>query len=556
MARIGLDVEPPMRTVVGMRLTFPWAMAGLLLVTTAACHQRETDVAVGNRTGHLLIGNGGDIQYLDPHTAGGLIDHYPISAMFEGLVTLDETTLQPRPGMAERWDVSADGLTYVFHLRDGLRWSNGDPLTIADLLFSFRRALAPALASEYKDLYFPVRNAEAFARGDLKDFAQVGFRAVDAHTLEVTLERRTPYFLTLLRNNVWYPVEQAAVERDGAFDDRANRWTRRLPLPGNGPFRLVAWREHQNVEVEKNPFYWDAAHVRLNGVTFFSNESLQSQEFGFRAGQLHITWSVPLSKLQAYREQEPELLRVEPSLESYFIRFNVTRKPFDDVRVRRAFSLAIDRDAIVRDILKGGQLPAHSLTPRAFAGYHPPDGAASDPEEARRELAAAGFPGGRGFPRVDYLTIASETDQRIGEALQQRWRRVLGVEVGIAQQEFKIYLESIRNTVLNYSLARGRWTPEYPDPLGLLVIMTGGNGINGTGFSDPVYDRLLAAANEEADPARRSAALARAETRLLEEAPIAPVYFGTAAHLIRPAVQGWKLSPLGFHNYQDAWLRP
>lgn len=539
-----------------MRSIFLAVWAGAVLAATGGCHRRETDVAVANREGHLLIGNGGDIQYLDPHIAGGLIDHFPISAMFEGLVTLDETTLQPRPGIAERWDVSADGLTYTFHLHRGLKWSNGDPLTIDDLLFSFRRALSPALASEYKDLYFPVKRAEAFARGDLKDFTQVGFRAVDPLTLEITLERRTPYFLTLLRNNVWYPVERAAVERDGASDDRANRWTRRLPLASNGPFRLVAWREHQNVEVEKNPYYWDAAHVRLNRITFFSNESVQSQEFAFRAGQLHITWSVAPSKLQSYREKNPELLRIEPSLETYFVRFNVTRHPFDDPRVRRAFSLAIDREAIVRDVLKGGQSPAHSLTPRAFAGYHPPEGAPSDPAEARRLLAAAGFPGGRGFPRVDFLTIASETDQHIAEALQQRWRLMLGVEVGIAQQEFKVYLESIRNTVLNYSLARGRWSPEYPDPLAILAIMTSGNGINGTGFADPVYDRLLAAANEEADPVRRSAALGRAESRLLEEAPIAPIYFGTAAHLIRPAVQGWKLSPLGFHNYQDAWLRP
>jgi len=545
-----------MRTLSGMRLLLltVLGLGGALFVSS--CQKRTTDVEAGDRSGRLLLGNGGEIQYLDPQIAGGLIDHYPISALFEGLVTLDETTLEPRPGMAERWDVSADGLTYVFHLRRGLTWSTGEPLTMEDLLFSFRRALSPRLGSEYADLYFTVKNAEAYVKGEVKDFSQVGFRAVDPRTLEVTLVRRTPYFLTILRNNVWYPVQKAAVEGNGPFDDRSNHWERKMPVPSNGPFRLVAWRKDQNMELEKNPFYWDASHVRLNGIKYFSNESLQSQEFAFRAGQLHVTWNVPLSKLQAYSDKHPEMLRVEPSLESYFIRFNTTRKPFDDLRVRKAFSLAIDRQAIVANILKGGQKPAASLTPPGMNGYVPPATASLDVPEARRLLAEAGFPGGQGFPKLNFLTISAETDQRIAEAMQQMWRQNLGVEVGILQQEFKTYLYSIRNTVLDYSLARGRWTPEYPDPLGFLSIMTTGDGINGTGFTDPVYDRLLAAANEGADPARRNSALAVAETRLLDQSPIAPVYFGTTARLIRPSVHGWKFSPLGFHNFKDVWLEP
>jgi oligopeptide transport system substrate-binding protein len=179
-----------------------------------------------------------------------------------------------------------------------------------------------------------------------------------------------------------------------------------------------------------------------------------------------------------------------------------------------------------------------------------------DVERARALLAEAGFPGGRGFPSVDYLTIAAETDKLIAEALQQMWRKNLGVEVGISQQEFKTYLQSINNTTLNYSLARGRWLPEYPDALSVLEIMQGSNGINGTGFSSRTYDSLLEAADRQPDAPDRLAGLARAETYLLQQSPVAPVYFGTSAFLVHPAVHGWNRTPLGFHNYKNVWLEP
>jgi oligopeptide transport system substrate-binding protein len=472
----------------------------VLALLGAACQRRETLAAEGIRRGVLLVGNGGEVQTLDPQLAGGLIDHNPVSALFEGLVTLDETTLEPRPGLARSWDISADGLTYTFHLQPGLKWSNGVPLTTADFLYSFARALSPALASEYNDVYFPVVNAQAYARGQIRDFGQVGFEAPDRSTLVMHLRRRTHYFLTLLRNNCWYPVYRPAIEQGGARDDRSNAWTRRPPLVSCGPFRLVSWRDGQDITLEKNPYYWDAAHVRLNGIRFFSNESLQGQELAFRAGQLHVTWSLPISKVAAYRE---------------------------------------------RDILNGGQTAATSFVPPGIAGYVPPALVHMDVERARALLAEAGFPGGRGFPSVDYLTIAAETDKLIAEALQQMWRKNLGVEVGISQQEFKTYLQSINNTTLNYSLARGR-----------LEIMQGSNGINGTGFSSRTYDSLLEAADRQPDAPDRLAGLARAETYLLQQSPVAPVYFGTSAFLVHPAVHGWNRTPLGFHNYKNVWLEP
>ena len=531
------------------------AVAVLLLVAFAGCGRRETAVARGNRTGVLHVGNGAEVQSLDPHLAGGLVDHNVLSALFEGLIALDEETLQPRPAAAERWEISPDGLTYTFHLRAGARWSNGDPLTARDFLYSFRRALTPALGSEYKDIYYAIENAEDFARGRRTDFEAVGIRAPDDQTLQVSLRRPTPHFLSVLRGNVCFPVHAASVERGGArADDRTAKWTRAAPLVSNGPFRLREWKDHQYIAAEKNPHYWGAARVRLNAIHFHANESTQAQELSFRAGQLHATWDVPLAKIDAYRRDSPAVLRVEPFFESYFLRFNTQHRVFSDARLRRAFALAIDRDAIVTKILRGGQTAATALTPPGLAGYTPPAIVTRDLARAKALLAEAGYPEGKGLPPIELTTISSEINQRMAEALQEFWRRNLGVEVRIVQKEFKVLLDAF--DTLDYAVARGRWIAEYPDPLTYLTIFTSGNGVNGTGFADATYDGMIEAAARASSADARLAALARAEAYLLEAMPIAPIYWGARTTLVATSVQGWKKSPLGFHNYQDVWLQP
>jgi oligopeptide transport system substrate-binding protein len=542
-------IPPPFRSA---GVTFVAALAALL---GTACAKRETPVAAGNRAGVLHVGNGAEIQSLDPQLAGGSVDHNVLCALFEGLITLDEETLQPRPGAAERWRISADGLRYTFYFRREAKWSNGDPLTAQDFFYSFRRALTPAFGSEYKDALYPIKNAEAFARGRSTDFAAVGIRAPDDFTLELTLERPTPHFITVLRANVCFPVHAASVERGGArFDDRTARWTRAVPFVSNGPFRLREWRDHQHVAVEKNPLYWGASGVRLNEIYFHPSESIQAQELAFRAGQLHTTWDVPLAKIDPYRTEAPSPLRIEPYFESYFIRFNTRHRHLADPRLRRALAFAIDRDAIVKNILRGGQTVATALTPPGLGGYTPPAAVSRDLATARRLLAEAGFPGGQGLPPLELTTISSEINQRLAEALQQMWRRDLGLDVRIIQKEFKVLLDTL--DTLDYTLARGRWIAEYPDPLTYLSIFTTGNGVNGTGFADPRYDAMIAAAASAASPGARLTALQAAERYLMEQMPIAPIYWGSRTTLVAPAVRGWKKSPLGFHNYKDVWLEP
>jgi oligopeptide transport system substrate-binding protein len=534
-----------------------FASLGLLLgvVALLGCSRRDTLVARGDREGVLHVGNGAEIQSLDPHLAGGAVDHNVLSALFEGLVTFDEETLEPRPGAAERWTVSPNGLVYTFHLRPGAKWSNGDPLTARDFLYSFRRALSPSLGSEYKESLYPIVNAEDFAKGRIANFSVVGIRAHEDTLLEITLAQPTPHFLSVLRTNVTFPVHAASVERDGAAPtDRTAKWTRAAPFVSNGPFKLREWKDHQHVVVEKNPHYWDAPKVRLNAVHFYPSESTQAQELAFRAGQLHTTWDVPLSKLDSYRKDAPAVLRIEPYLESYFLRFNNRHPVLSDVRVRAALSLAIDRETIVRNLLRGGQTAATSLTPPGFTGYTPPVLVKHDPATAKQLLAAAGFPEGRGFPKLELTTISSEINQRIAEAIQQMWRRDLGVEIQIAQKEFKVLLDAF--DTLDYAIARGRWIAEFADPLTHLNIFSSTNGVNGTGFADARYDALLAAANRERNPAARFSELQRAEAYLMAQMPIAPIYWGSRTTLVAPSVRGWKKSPLGFRNYKDIWLEP
>ena len=533
-----------------LRLT---CLAGLLLLA-GGCARRDPTAATGARAGILHVGNGAEIQSLDPHLAGGSVDHNVLSTLFEGLLTLDEETLAPRPGAAERWEVSADGLTYTFHLRRNGRWSNGDPLTARDFLLSFRRALSPGFASEYRDALYPVRGAEAFAKGRVADFAETGFAAPDDHTLVITLAQPAAYFPTVLRANVCFPVHSPSVLRGGAaLEDRTGRWTDMRPFVGNGPFRLVEWREQRHLEVERNPHYWDADRVRLKGIRFHPAESTQAQELAFRAGQLHTTWDVPLAKVAAYRRDSPELLRVEPYFESYFIRFNTRHPVLRDARVRRALALAIDREAISRAVFQGTRAAASSFTPPDCGGYNARARITTDVDAARALLAEAGFPAGRGLPVFPVQVQNDSTYPRIMEAIQAMWLKELGVRSTIEPFEQKTWVQNQQSK--QHVIGLMGWTGDYPDPLTFLGLFRGDGGNNWTGWASAAYDQLITETERTADAAQRLELFQRAEALLLQEVPVTPLVFGSRTYLIHPSVRGWEPSPLGLHRFQLIELR-
>jgi oligopeptide transport system substrate-binding protein len=524
------------------------------LLLLAACSRREAPATAGVRTQTLLIGNGAEPQDLDPHVVTAYTDQNILLALFEGLTAIDEQTSQPVPAAAENWTVSPDGLVYTFRLRDGLRWSNGEPLTAADFVASWRRLLNPALAAEYAYLAFPVKNAEAFNAGRLADPAAFGVAAPDPRTLVVTLARPTPYLPALAAQPPLFPVNPRVLQKFGPLDRRGTAWTRPGNFVGNGPFVVAAWTPNARLAVAKNPHYWDAARTRLNGIVFFPTENPDVDERNFRAGQLHLTYELPLAKIDSYRRRDPARLRLDPFLETFFLRFNVTRLPLDNSKVRAALSHAIDRTALTRDLLRASRQPAPSFTPPGCGGYTARAAVPDDFAAARRLLAEAGYPGGRGFPTLEIQLRNDELHAKTAEAIQAMWRRELGVAVTLAPVEQKTWVQNQQS--LNYAISTARWVGDFVDPDTFLDLFTTGGGSNWTGWGSPDYDRLLAQAATTTDARQRFELFQQAEAILLAAAPVAPVFYGARTYLIHPAVKGWSSALLGFHRYQFVSLEP
>jgi oligopeptide transport system substrate-binding protein len=523
-----------------------------LIALLAGCGRRETPVDAGIRDGTLLVGNAAEPGDLDPQTATVLNDQIIQMALFEGLTALDEETTKPVPAAAERWESSPDGLTWTFHLRDGLQWSNGEPLTAGDFLAAWHRILNPRFAAENAWYFFPVRNAEAYNAGRITDPASVGLAAPDDRTLVVTLAHPTPYLPALVSLPAWFPVNPRVVAKFGGLETRGTAWTRPGNLVSNGPFRLQAWVPNDRIVVEKNPHHWEAARTRLQRIVFFPIENPDVEERNFRAGQLHVTFNLPLSRLASWREHDPARLRLDPQQQINFLRFNVTRAPLADARVRRALALAVDRDTLARTVLQGSRLPAHAMTPPGTGGYTARAVIGTDFAAARRLLAEAGFPGGAGLPVLDLQCRNNELSPRLAEALQAIWQRELGVRAAISPVEQKTWVQN--QQTLNYGITLAAWTADYPDPLTYLGLFTGDSSYNWTGWKNAAYDDLMAKAALTLDPDRRFEIFQQAESLLLQEAPVTPVFLGAQTYLIHPAVHGWVPAPLVFRRFQYVTL--
>jgi oligopeptide transport system substrate-binding protein len=518
----------------------------------AGCAKRETVVDRGNRDQILHRGMGPEVADLDPHLATTANDYTVLSALFEGLVAEDPETLNPVPGVAERWDISDDGLTYTFRLRTDAKWSNGDPVTARDFLGSWQRVLTPSLGADNASLLYIVRNAESFHKGQLADFAEVGFSAPDDHTILITLEHPASYFLSLLQHWVWWPVHLPTIEKSGSLYERGNRWARVGTFVGNGPFSLKDWRTGQHIDVEKSPTYWDAATVRLNGIRFHPIEDLAAEERAFRSGQLHLTEALPVAKVDTYRRNQPELLRIDPYLGTYYYTLNTNRPFLNEAKVRRALALAVDRTGIADKILRGGQVPAHAFTPPGTAGYTPAARFDTDYDEARRLLAEAGYPSGKGAPILEILLNTSDNHRIIAEEIQSTWRKELGLEIRLLNMEGKSVLAARR--VGDFQILRSSWIGDYNDPATFLSVWASDSGNNHSGWSNTAYDDLLYQAARATDIETRHGLFQQAEALLVADAPFIPLYTYTHVFLKHPAVHGWHPTLLDHHPYKHVWL--
>ncbi|HLX70656.1 MAG TPA: peptide ABC transporter substrate-binding protein [Verrucomicrobiae bacterium] len=523
-----------------------------ILSLLAGCGKQESRAAVGDREQILLLGNGTEPQDLDPDIVTGQNEFYIIMSLLEGLVNYDPHDLHAIPGVAERWDISPDQKVYTFHLRSNAKWSNGDPVTARDFLESYKRILSPTLGSEYSYMHYVVKNAQAYNEGKLTNFDEVGYKVLDDHTFQVTLENPTPYFLSLINHQSWFPVPMSVIRKYGDPYQRGNRWTHPGHFVGNGPFVLTKWRINDIVAVRKNTNYWDRDNVKLNGINFYPIESDDAEERAFRSGQLHATYTLPLGKIDYYREHYPDLLHIEPYMGVYFYKFNVTKPPLNDKRIRRALALAIDREAIVKTITRGGQAPAYNFTPPGAAGYVCRTQLHEDIAEAKRLLAEAGYPDGKGLPTIELLFNTLESHRTIAEAIQQMWKKNLGIDVRLVNEEWKVYLDAQRT--MSYQICRYAWIGDYPDPNSFLDMFLTGGGNNETGWSNPEYDRLIAEAARTADPAARLEVFQKAEAVLMDELPVIPIYFYTVTRARRPELKGWYPTILDLHPYKFMYL--
>jgi oligopeptide transport system substrate-binding protein len=537
-----------------VNLCRPTIVGVVLACLLTACAKRATVVeqANGDRVLHLSVG--AEPTDLDPHTVTGTGDAKIIHALFEPLVSYEPGTLAPVPALAEKWDISADGLVYTFHLRASAVWSNGEPITAQDCVDSWRRMLTPSLGAEYAYFLYLLRGAEAFHKSAGGDFSTVGVVARDAHTLVVTLAHPAPYFLQVLLNSPWRPVPVRAIAAMGDAYQRGSKWTRPGNLVSSGPFVLKEWTLNQRIVLEKSRTYWDRARVELNAMHFYPIENADTEEHAFRSGQLHMTWALPLAKIGALQRERSPALRIDPLLETHFFRFNVRRAPLDDGRIRRALALAIDRETIARKILPGGRQAASTFVPPFLPGYTPPVRQAYDLAAARKLLADAGHAGGSGMVPVEILYHNAEILRLVAEAIQQMWQRDLGLTVRLVNQEKKTVAAARRAG--DYQIVLGTWTADYLDATTFLDMWRSDSGNNQTGWADPAYDALADRADTMADPAARAAVLAQAESLLLDAAPIAPVYFNTHVYLLHPAVKGWQPTSMEHSDYRYVLIEP
>ncbi|MBL9128020.1 MAG: peptide ABC transporter substrate-binding protein, partial [Verrucomicrobiales bacterium] len=495
----------------------------------------------------LTIINGPEPSSLDPVLVTGIEELRAVLPLFEGLTRPDPRDARPVPGIAEGWEISPDGRRYVFHLRSNAHWSTGRPILAADVAYSWQRVLEPTNACQYAGLLAPVRGADDYLRGKTRDVTQVGFRAASDRRFEVELENPCAYFLELCAFQTLAVVPREAIERHG------DRWILASPVPSSGPYQLDFWRLNDRVRLRRNDRYWDAANTAIEVVDLLSVTAPNTVLNLYHRGDADIVWDKPLVPTEVI----PSLVgrpdyHSFPILGTYFLRINVTRKPFDDPRVRRALAFAVDKRRLTRRITASGEEPADHLVPTVTAQYTRGEGQKHDPDRARELLAEAGFPGGRGLPPIDFLFDgtaggASRLNERAGIELKETWERELGVRVELRRMEKKAYLVAQRS--LDYTVSRSSWIGDYNDPNTFLDLFMKENGNNRTGWSHPEYDRRLREAASEPDLAKRAALLGEAETLLVrDEVPVIPLWFDVGFGLYRPeTIQGVYPNPVDVH---------
>lgn len=495
----------------------------------------------------------------DPAQAQDSQANTVLKTMYEGLTRMNDETGQAEPGIAEKWDISADGLVYTFHLRDA-QWSNGDPVEAADFVRAWKRVLDPATdpAAPYAYQLYYLKNGEEFNNKKVTDFNQVGVKAVDAKTLEVTLKSPTPYFLGLLSFYTYYPVHKSV-------EGNAKWATNKDTMITDGPYTLTAWTTGQALQVTKNDKYWDAASIKLSKIDFSLVSSGATELLSYKNGELDRAGApngeIPSEQLPIVKKELPNEFVSKGIAATYFYEFNVTEKPFNNAKIRKALAMSINRQALIDNITLGGQIPAFGFVPLGIAGadgeYRSAvkDSYFTEDLEQAKTLLAEGLKeeGLTALPAVELTYNTSENHKKIALAIADMWKKNLGITVNTVNQEWAVFIDNRQNQ--NFQVARAGWTADYNDPMTFLDMWVTGGGNNDAGYANPEYDKLIADAKSNSDLAKRQEDFAAAEKILIQDdMVIMPIYYYTNNSLTKEYLKGVTLDFSGSVDFTRAYL--
>ncbi|MDC5821347.1 ABC transporter substrate-binding protein [Vibrio europaeus] len=483
----------------------------------------------------IVRGNGTEVATIDPHKSQGVPESHVIRDLLEGLVNQDADG-NTIPGVAESWETT-DNKTFTFHLRKDAKWSNGDPVTAGDFVYSFQRAVDPNTASPYSWYmeYTKMANAKDIIAGK-KDKSELGVKAVDDHTLVVELDAAVPYFVMMMGHTTVKPVHKATVEKFG------DQWTKPENFVGNGAFVVDNWVVNERLVLKRNEKYWDNAKTKLNKVTFLPIENQVAEMNRFLAGEIDISYELPVEHFKRLKKEHPEEVSVTGNLCTYYYIFNTKKAPFDDVRVRKAISYAIDRNIVTDAILAQGQKPAYFLTPEITAGFNPEMPAYGQMTQAERDAEAARLLEEAGFGsdnplKFNLLYNTSENHKKVAVALGSMWKKTLGLDVTLENQEWKTYLSTKDSG--DFEVARAGWCGDYNEASSFLTLMKSNNTTGGIHYDSKAYDEIMTKAIAATSEEERQALYLEAEKLLANDMPIAPIYQYVKSRLLSPKVGGF-----------------
>ena len=494
----------------------------------------------------LNLGNGGEPGSLDPHKVSGDWENRIVGEYLEGLVA-EDIKADPIPGQAESWTISDDGTVYTFKLRADAKWSDGVDVTAQNFVDAFQRLFDPATAAEYAYLQFPIKNSTKIAAGEITDFSQLGVKAVDDKTLEITLEASTPYFLQALTHYTAYPIRKDIIEKFG------DQWTQPGNIVGNGPYNITEWVPGSYVKAVKSDTYYGAADLKIDEIMFENTQDLTAALNRYRAGELDILTDFPSDQYQLLKDQYPGQAHVAPFLGVYYYVMNQSKPPLNDVNIRKALSISVLRDVIGPDVLGTGELPAYGWVPPGTGNY---EGAAYAPawstepyeqrvEEAKALMAAAGYTPEKPL-KLQLRYNTNDNHQRIAVAISDMWKQI-GVEVELFNAETAVHYDALNAG--DFQVGRAGWLLDYNDPSNTLdLLKTGVKGTDGTvnwgnnygRYSNPKYDELMTQASSELDLVKRAGLMHQAEATAMDEFASIPIYWYVSKNVVSPKIMGFE----------------